>query len=196
MLSGWSGSGKDAVSSLLMDELGFQRFAFADPLKHEVARLSALPLNYFYAAKDNSIIHDGQTTTPRTLLIKHAAEAREKYPNIYANMVADSIQRSESDSGYCSDSCSCSDSGRVVVSDWRYRNESEVFDIVFGNAKIIRARVVRPGIVQSAEPSEHDLDDEPMDLIITNSGSLSDLRATVKAAIRPYLTGSLFHVGS
>lgn len=192
MLSGWSGSGKDAVASLLMDELGFQRFAFADPLKQEVARLSALPLDYFYTAKDKSIIHDGKPTTPRTLLIKHAAEAREKYPNIYANMVAAAI--TESDSGYCSDSCSCSDSGRIVISDWRYRNESAVFGI--GNATVIRARVVRPGIAQSAEPSEHDLDDEPMDLVITNNGSLSELRATVKTAVRPYLTGSLFQVGS
>ena len=30
MVSGWAGSGKDAAASILMDELGFQRLAFAD----------------------------------------------------------------------------------------------------------------------------------------------------------------------
>jgi cytidylate kinase len=182
MLSGWAGSGKDAAASILMDELGFQRFAFADPLKHDVARETGIPLNYFYepSLKDRPTDFDGKS--PRAHLIRHAAEARAKYPNIYANMTADAIQRS--------------DSKRIVISDWRYRNEYDVLHIFFD--KVVRVRITRPGVVQSTEPSEHDLDDEPMDIEIQNGGSLNMFRSTLKDLVRPYLpqTGSLFQVGS
>lgn len=179
MLSGWAGSGKDAAASILMDELGFQRFAFADPLKHDVARETGLSLEHFYSRhlKDRPIELDGKTTSPRALLIKAAADARAKYPNIYANMIADTIQRSGSH--------------RIVISDWRYRKEYEVFQIAFN--KVVRIRITRPGIVQSPEPSEHDLDGEPMDIEIQNGGSLSMFRDALKDLVRPYLgSGSLF----
>jgi len=174
MLSGWAGSGKDAAASILMDELGFQRFAFADPLKHETARLTGIPLKHFYEPqlKDKPIEFENKTTTPRTLLIRHAAEAREKYPNIYANMIADTIQRAGSK--------------RVVISDWRYRNEYEVCRTFF--EQVIRIRITRPGVIQSPDPSEHDLDGEPVDIEINNGGSLGMLRSTLKELLRPYLS--------
>lgn len=176
MISGWAGSGKDAAASILMDELGFQRFAFADPLKHDVARATGLSLEHFYSQhlKDRKIEFDGEMITPRALLIEAAADARANNPNIYANMIADSIQRSGSK--------------RVVISDWRYRNEYEVCKTAFD--RIVRIHIVRPGVVQLAEPSEHDLDGEPMDIEINNGGSLSMLRSTLKDLLRPYLASS------
>lgn len=185
MLSGWAGSGKDAAASILMDELGFQRFAFADPLKHDVARETGLSLEHFYSRhlKDCKIEFDGEMITPRALLIEAAADARANTPTIYANMTADTIQKVGSK--------------RVVISDWRYRNEYETFRTFFGTAKIIRIRIVRPGVSHSPEPSEHDLDHESMDIEIMNGGSLSMLRDTLKTLVRPHLsTGSLFHIGS
>jgi hypothetical protein len=122
---------------------------------------------------------DGKPTTPRALLIKTAAEARAKYPNIYANMIADAIQRSGAT--------------RVVISDWRYRNEYDVIKTFFG--QVIRINLIRPGVVQSPEPSEHDLDGEPMDIEIQNGGSLSMLRSTLKDLLRPYISKGT-HIGS
>jgi len=174
IISGWAGSGKDAAASILMDELGFQRFAFADPLKHDVARETGISLEHFYSRhlKDSPIEFDGEMITPRALLIEAAANARAKYPNIYANMIADSIQQVGSE--------------RVVISDWRYRNEYEVLRTFFD--KVVRIRVSRPGIAQSPEPSEHDLDGEPMDIEIQNGGSISMLRYTLKDLVRPILS--------
>lgn len=185
MLSGWAGSGKDAAASILMDELGFQRFAFADPLKHDVARQTGLSLNHFYepSLKDRPIEFDGEMITPRALLIEAAADARANNPNIYANMIADTIQKTGSK--------------RVVISDWRYRNEYDVIQTFF--TKVVRVRVTRPGVVQSPEPSEHDLDEESMDIEIANGGSISMLRSILKDLVRPFLqsqTDSLFQVGS
>ena len=174
MISGWAGSGKDAAASILMDELGFQRFAFADPLKHDVARETGISLDHFYSQhlKDRPIEFDGEMIAPRALLIEAAANARAKYPNIYANMIADAIQRAGVN--------------RVVISDWRYRNEYDVIKTFFG--QVVRVRITRPDIVQSAEPSEHDLDSEPMDIEIQNGGSLSMLRSTLKDLLRPYIS--------
>ena len=174
MMSGWAGSGKDAAASILMDELGFQRFAFADPLKHDVARETGLSLENFYSQhlKERLIEFDGEMITPRALLIEVAANARAKYPNIYANMVADAIQKSGAN--------------RVVISDWRYGNEYDVIKTFFD--KVVRIRITRPGVVQSPEPSEHDLDGEPMDIEIQNGGSLSMLRSTLKDLLRPYIS--------
>jgi hypothetical protein len=41
-------------------------------------------------------------------------------------------------------------------------------------------RIERPGIRQSADPSEHDLDGASMDYVIQNDGKISDLRHAVK----------------
>jgi hypothetical protein len=184
MLSGWAGSGKDAAASILMDELGFQRFAFADPLKHDVARETGIALEHFYSRhlKDSLIEFDDEMITPRSLLIEAAANARAKYPNIYANMIADNIQKSGAK--------------KVVISDWRYRNEYDVMRTFFGTATIVRIRIVRPGVSQSPEPSEHDLDGETMSIEIMNGGSLSMLRSTLKDLLRPYLTTTFLHISS
>ena len=88
-------------------------------------------------------------------------------------------------------------SKRVVISDWRYRNEYDVIRTFF--TKVVRVRVTRPGVVQSPEPSEHDLDNESMDIEIANGGSISMLRSILKDLVRPFLqsqTDSLFQVGS
>lgn len=182
MLSGWAGSGKDAAASILIDELGFQRFAFADPLKHDVARETRISLNYFYepSLKDRPIEFDGEMITPRALLIEAAADARANNPNIYANMIADTIQKVGSK--------------RVVISDWRYRNEYDVIRTFFD--KVVRIHITRPGIIQSPEPSEHDLDGQPMDIEINNGGSLSMFRSALKDLVRPYITTTLFQLGS
>ena len=187
MVSGWAGSGKDAAASILMDELGFQRLAFADPLKHETARQTGLSPDHFYSThlKDSEIPYEGKTIIPRALLIKAAAEARAKYPNIYANMIADSIQKYGLK--------------RVVISDWRYRNEYEVIKTFFGDATVVRIRIVRPGVIQSSEPSEHDLDGQAMDVEINNGGSIGMLRSTLKDLLRPYFASSkesVLHIGS
>jgi hypothetical protein len=76
-------------------------------------------------------------------------------------------------------------SKRVVISDWRYRNEYDVIKTFFD--KVVRVRITRPGVFQSPEPSEHDLDGEPVDIEIQNGGSLSMLRSTLKDLLRPYI---------
>ena len=174
MLSGWARSGKDAVASLLMDEFDFHRFAFADPLKRDVACFTGLSLEFFQTyLKDIPLSAGG--ATPRALLIEHAAEVRSGDPDVYATRIVDDIRSSRQ--------------RRIVVSDWRYVNEYAVIRAAFPEATIVRVRVTRPNIVPGPDSSEHELDNHPMDIYIHNSSTISMLRSTLKDTVRPYILG-------
>lgn len=171
LVSGWAGSGKDCAAALLVEECGFQRFAFADVLKADAATVTGLPLDCFYQYKDvlleTPCAAYPTAKTPRDILLQHALVRRAAEPDLYSKGVAVAIIDSTAE--------------RFVISDWRYRRECEVLTEELGEfCQIFRVRIERPGIRQSADPSEHDLDGEAMDYVIRNDGKLSDLRHAVK----------------
>jgi cytidylate kinase len=169
MLSGWAGSGKDTVAKY-MDT--FQRLAFADKLKQDVSAETGIPIEDFHtSAKDvprNSV-------TPRSLLLKHAFEAKEKDPYIYVRHVARLSKEHEN----------------VVITDWRYKEEY-AFLAANTSARVIRIRVTRD-LVPSTHPSEHDLDDEPFDYFIHNTGSMESLRASVNQMVESFAMWNFYY---
>ena len=174
MLSGWAQSGKDAAAALLEEEFDFTRVAFADALKRDVATRTGLPLSDFTtAAKDMplrepcSLYSDART--PRDILLAHALKIRTGNPNFYSELVADVLKTDLK--------------GRWVISDWRYRAEYETLRSIIQGVRILRVRIERPGIIPSVDPSEHDLDMEPMDIVLHNSGTISDLRTALRAIL-------------
>ena len=188
MLSGWARSGKDAAAELLVEEFDFTRVAFADALKRDAASRTGLPLSDFTtAAKDAPLrvpcpaFPDAKT--PRDILLTHALRIRAANPNFYSELVADIIRVDPKD--------------RWVVSDWRYRAEYETLRSLIPDVRIVRVRIERPGIFASTDSSEHDLDDEPMDCILHNSGTISDLRGMLRMilhTIRPVHEPSPAHI--
>jgi hypothetical protein len=163
LLSGYAGSGKDAAAALMMEEMGFIRFAFADALKEQVATETGLPLSAFHErhVKDR-VGPDGRT--PRQILLEIARKARATDPDIYARAVAQAITRDPNPLG------------RYVISDWRYEREATYLATVFPNARIIRVRITRPGLGSGPDPTEHDLDVASMDIRIANDATVSHLR--------------------
>jgi len=180
LLSGWAGSGKDSAATLLIEEMSFQRLAFADLLKEDVSAKSGIPLDFFHDSQEKDKIVPGLDVTPRQLLLAHAHVMRSLDPDIYSRELVDII----SDSHH----------NRFVVSDWRYKSEYEA--IRAQGVTVVRGRIQRPGLTVSDDSSEHDLDDESFDFTIVNDGCVSDLRNALKAAVRPYFTSTLFHEGS
>jgi hypothetical protein len=184
MLAGWAGSGKDCAAALLAEEFGFQRFAFADALKADVSRSTGIPLECLHSAQKDRPLPEPckaypTAKTPRDVLIQHALVRRAADPDIYSRGVATEIQEATG--------------RRFVVSDWRYLREHEVVAAELGEFfQIFRVRIARPGIRQSTEPSEHDLDGLAMDYVIHNDGSISDLRHAVKHFFH---LASAFHLG-
>lgn len=185
MLSGWARSGKDAAAELLIEEFDFNRVAFADALKRDVATRTGLPLSDFTTAAKDSPLRAlcpafPAAKTPRDILLAHALRIRAANPNFYSELVAEIILSAPK--------------ARWVVSDWRYRAEYETLRSLIPDVRILRIRIERPGVVASADPSEHDLDDAPMDCIIHNSGTISDLRGMLRLAMQPVYESSPAHI--
>jgi hypothetical protein len=174
MLSGWARSGKDATAALLEEEFEFTRVAFADALKRDVAARTGLPLSDFTTAAKDMPIRAPYTLypdakTPRDILLIHALKIRAANPNFYSEIVADILKTDVK--------------ARWVISDWRYRAEYETLQSIIPDVRILRVRVERSGIMPSSDPSEHDLDMEPMDIVLHNSGTISDLRSSLRAIL-------------
>jgi hypothetical protein len=175
LLSGWAGSGKDAAAAIMVEEMGFTRFAFADALKEDVATFSGIPLSTFHtAAKDQPLEILCKTyptaKTPRDLLLQHARIERARDPDTYSGMVINKIKASSVK--------------KAVISDWRYRREhAHIYRELYETMPIITVRITRPGIQPACDPSEHDLNIMPVDVIIVNDGSLVDLRKKLRSII-------------
>jgi hypothetical protein len=163
MIAGWAGSGKDAAASFFVNDHGFHRFAFADPLKEDVSRLTGIPLEIFHDPVLKDLPSQQCDKTPR------AAEVRATDPDCYARAIGQQILAEIAATGQ----------RRFVISDWRYRRESDHLRSLPG-LRLLCTRVERPGIQPSAHPSEHDLDDVPITVAMDNRGSLEDLRGAVR----------------
>ena len=179
MLSGWAGSGKDAAASILVKQHGFERVAFADALKIDATQRSGLPLHTFHsAAKDEPLQTPCPTfpdaKTPRDILLQLALQIRATNPDIYADSIICHIVESAKEQQF-------------VVSDWRYRREAARIQEMLPSARLLRVRIHRH-VTQSSDPSEHDLDNEPMDIIIENNKGLEELMYNLQCLLYPYLS--------
>jgi hypothetical protein len=177
LLSGWAGSGKDTAAALLVDELAFERVAFADALKADVATRTGIPLAVFHSARKNEPLDAPNAAfpgarTPRDCLIAHATAMRADNPDIYAAIVAAHIG---------------ANGGRYVISDWRFPNECAALCRHLEGATILRVRIVRPGMLPMADSTEHELDDAAFDAVIQNGGSISELRDRIKTTVSAHL---------
>ena len=172
LVSGWAGAGKDCAAALLVEECGFQRVAFADALKEDAAKVTGLPIECFYTAQKDRPLSAPvavypNAKTPRDILLQHALVRRAADPDVYSKGVATTIMDAPGN--------------RVIVSDWRYCREHEVLAEELGEFyNIFRVRIERPGIRQTEDPSEHDLDGLAMDYVIRNDSTISHLRHMVK----------------
>jgi hypothetical protein len=113
LLSGWAGAGKDATAYLLAS-YGFKRFAFADPLKKQVAAEFGFPVEWCHTQRGKlEKIQSAGSKTVRELLVKRGQEIRaaQNNPGYFAEITAEAILESGCD--------------KVVISDWRLPCEWE-----------------------------------------------------------------------
>lgn len=111
LLCGKRGHGKDSCAKHLIQTQGYQRLAFADQLKNEVARQFLLP-RY---ALDSVILKERY----RPLLQHYGTQKREKFgPEIWIREIIKKIQDTSLDA-------------KVVITDWRYKNELEIIRKTF-----------------------------------------------------------------
>ena len=164
LLSGWAGSGKDTVADYLVTNNGFKRIAFGDFLKRDVAKQTGIPLELFYNRETKESL--------RELLLIHARKARALDKDVYAKQAVTEINELPSNQS-------------VVISDWRYRRELEYLKGALGTDNVIRTvRVERPGLLTSADETEHDLDRFQFDHVLENTATVAVLHSKVARLVR------------
>lgn len=173
-LSGVAGSGKDTVADILVKELGFNKVAWADPLRD------------FLMAQDPWVKRD------KLPMFARLSEVIEKYgwqgykESPYANEVRTLIQRTGTEAGrgqigdsvWINATIARLPKGDVVISDCRFPNEIEILK-EYGEGRIVR--VVRPDAglsgAHGGHSSEQSLPEHYFDFTIVNDDSLDVLKA-------------------
>jgi dephospho-CoA kinase len=159
LIRGYSQSGKDFVGKILCKKYGYQRFAFADPLKQLVVNKYQVSMQQLHSQQGKMEVcrEDEQQRTYRQILIDEALLARSIDDNCFAKDCCKEIKKY--------------DTKRVVITDWRYPNELEVLKEYFPDYEITPVHLVR--ISQSNSPvvdrSEYQLVDRRNDRLIINT---------------------------
>lgn len=156
-LSGYARSGKDTLGRILCDEYGYARYAFADKVRDLAAAASTDVRNLaetygWEAAKTEPLV--------RLFLQDIGLGCREVFgPDVWVNALFDQPLPE-----------------RVVITDVRFPNEADRVRAQGGQVW----RIIRPGTAPvNDHPSETALDLYPFDRIITNDGTVEDLRLKV-----------------
>jgi hypothetical protein len=163
-LNGWSGAGKDAAAAIVQRRYGFQRLAFADPLKLIVADELGVPLEMLHTQEGKATkLPNGETI--RDVLIRRGQEirAQAKDPGYFANCVANSILNDDSvPNGY-------------IISDWRLMVEYETVMRRLGHmCTAYTVRIYRQGQIESPVKNsytENGLDTILFDFTLENPGT-------------------------
>lgn len=183
-LIGKKRSGKDTFASTLVEERGFTRYAFADPLKE--AALGLDPLIRFeqdetYLATPDYYFGVGPKIERLSAVVERlgweqAKEIREVRRTLQNYGVA--IRGIEEDFWTRTTmEKALAHRGPVVITDVRFPNEVEAVHRAGG----IIVRIVRPGLASDdSHVSETALDGYPADLDVLNAGTVETLAETAR----------------
>jgi hypothetical protein len=166
-LSGYAQSGKDTVANILVREYGYERIAFADPIKDLLYKINPrsgdrhlqqwIDINGWEVAK--------RVPEVRQMLQDLGVGARELFgENFWIDLALAKAKQEH----------------RVVITDVRFKNEAQMITIAGGQLW----RVHRPhtGPVND-HISESELDDHPFDYRIYNNSGLDGLDSAVRHAL-------------
>jgi len=164
-LSGYAQSGKDTVAQILVDNYGFTRVSFADPIRallyetnpmlKEGYRVQGLVDSYGW---DKVKVDYPEA---RLLLQDLGVGARKVFGDDFW------IKQALKNIGF----------GNYVVTDVRFRNEATAIWSMPGKIW----RIKRLGVTAvNAHVSETEMDDYPVDQIFSNNGTIEELELLVK----------------
>jgi dephospho-CoA kinase len=169
-LSGYAQSGKDTVAKYLVENRGFERVAFADPIRNLLWDINPLLKDGFYL---QGVVKAygwdvAKTRFPevRRLLQELGVGARK---NIDEDLWIIKALRT------------MSGDGNYVVTDVRFQNEASMIRMSGGQIW----RVERIGVdAVNSHISEHDLDNWEFDAYIHNNSTIEDLEFAVQTRLR------------
>lgn len=172
-LTGYAGSGKSEVSSILCEEFGYTRVKFAGPLK-DMLRVLGLGEREIEGDLKEAPCELLSGRSPRHAMVTLGTEwgrdlmHKDFWTNIWKARVVDVLR---------------STSGGVVVDDCRFVNEVALVRELGGEVW----RVLRPAVVPSSHISEAGQATLPSDRTIMNDGTGADWREHLALQVRGYL---------
>jgi len=166
LLSGYIGSGKDCVADFLVFNKDYKKFSIADSLKIATAVKYNFKLSHCYTQEGKKLpykLDDDTIVTIRDLLVIEGARARVINENVWIN---DCIKRIYKET---------EKNDKIVISDFRFPNEYNVFKNSFGPDNTKCARIIRDSVIPYNLESEHLLDNFIFDKQIHNNNSKEEL---------------------
>ncbi|QAX93277.1 deoxynucleoside monophosphate kinase [Streptomyces phage Vash] len=180
-LIGRAQSGKDTVGARLRKRYGYQRVAFADPLKAAALRIDpVIPTTYGVTVRLSTLVNSvgwdyAKVTYPEVRrVLQHVGQTvRDIDPEFWVRAAAPAIDAAER-LGL-----------PVVVTDTRYENEARYLR----DRGFSMVRVTRPGAGATGETAKHksetELENWAAALTIANTGTLDDLNRIVDSLLLP-----------
>lgn len=172
-------TGKDTVAGVLATEFGFEKAAFADPLREVVEAIDPI-VDYrtSYKTGPGVIVPVRYSEAVRVRTYEGAKDAYPEVRQVLQRLGTDGIRKLDSDF-WVRIALGRIDARTtpLVLTDVRFPNEAET--IVDRGGWIVR--VLRDGTKTDGEHvSESALDDYPEDFTISNNGTLEELRGVVR----------------
>jgi hypothetical protein len=167
LIAGWVHAGKDSVAKILVESYEFQKIAFADPIKQQVARDLDIPLEWCYDQDQKAaLLPNNSERTLREELIRVAEAARATDKEVWARSVGEKIQKAIQRG-----------KRKFIISDWRHIEELWALQKCIPNACIVPTRVERPSQLISPVPdwTEYSLLGFPFWKVFRNSGTIARL---------------------
>lgn len=196
VLSAPKRSGKDVIADILKQNFGYQRVAFADPLRKICSETMQLPLINFTddSLKDllfsspvsmrieecerlSKIVNADEIQTAN--LMQHGRDVSFKTPREVLQFVGTDLIRNHIAEDYLvrlALDVIKNTQGNIVITDARFPNERKELKTLGGTL----VRIKREGYEGSGHASELSIgEDSEYDVIINNNGTLSQLRHDV-----------------
>lgn len=180
-LSGYAQSGKDTAASVLIEKYGFERRAFADPLKQSVVDLNPIigmdiPAatqielirfadEYARAGSFDAMKKGDYADEARALWQRQGTEVgRALDPDLWVKATFNSME----------------DGGKYVITDARFPNEAQ--EIKAWGGEVWRINRAGVGPVNN-HPSETSLDDWNFDLVLQNNSDVDTFKSDVECVL-------------
>ena len=173
-LTGYAQSGKDSVANILVENYGYQRIAFADPIRDLLYATNPM-LKEGYRVKGLVDVYGWDRVKvdypeARRLLQELGVGARKVFGDMF--WVKQALRQLEVE-------------GNFVITDVRYPNEAKAIREHQGSQIW---RVKRSGVdAVNSHESESAMDGEKVDQIFVNNGTLEDLKVLINTRMRAYI---------
>lgn len=173
-ICGKKGVGKDTVADFLVRDYGFQKDAFAAPIKTACSDIFSIPLPSFYEEHQKETIDPFWGKTPRQLLQIVGTDMFRDHmdPDIWIKSLG---RRCDQKSGT-----------NICVSDVRFKNEAQCILDRGGLLLYIDRSTAPQGDSHKSETLVEEIRLFPHVGIVVNEGSIEDLYDQVRAFMKDY----------